>query len=152
MATAPLRTPMHLWVVGVLSLLWNSFGAYDYSMTRMRNMDYLAGMSPPGVDPATMLAYIDGMPLYAQLGWGFGVWGALVGSIALLLRKRAAVWAFGVSIAGMILSFGYMFFGPPMPGSEAAGPMKYMPLIIVLLGLAQFAYARAAERKGLLSH
>ena len=28
--------------------------------------------------------------------------------------------------------------------------MKYMPLIIVVLGIAQFAYARAAEKKGLL--
>ena len=48
------------------------------------------------------------------------------------------------------MSFGYMFFGPPMPGSEQAGMMKYMPLIIVVLGLAQFAYARGVERKGLL--
>ena len=50
----------------------------------------------------------------------------------------------------MILSFGYMFLGPPMPGSENAGVMKYMPIIIFVLGLAQFAYARAVERKGLL--
>jgi hypothetical protein len=28
--------------------------------------------------------------------------------------------------------------------------MKYMPLIIVILGIAQFAYARAAAKKGLL--
>ena len=151
MATAaPLRTPMHLWVVGVLSLLWNCFGSYDYLMTRMHNMDYLASMSPPGVDPNTMLAYIEGMPMYAQIGWGLGVWSALVGSVLLLMRKRAAVWAFGISIFGMALSFGYMFLGPPMPGAENAGAMKYMPLIIVVLGIAQFAYARGAERKGLL--
>jgi hypothetical protein len=43
-----------------------------------------------------------------------------------------------------------MFFGPPMPGSEQAGMMKYMPLIIVVLGFAQFAYARAVARMGLL--
>lgn len=150
MATAPLRAPMHLWVVGILSLLWNCFGAYDYLMTRMHNMDYLASMTPPGVDPMTMLAYIEGMPIYAQIGWGLGVWAALLGSVLLLMRKRAATWAFGISIVGMILSFGYMFFGPPMPGSEAAGAMKYMPLVIVVLGLAQFAYARGVERKGLL--
>ena len=151
MATAaPMRTPMHLWIVGVLSLLWNCFGSYDYLMTKMRNMDYLAGMTPPGVDPSTLLAYVEGMPLYAQIGWGLGVWSALVGSVLLLMRNRYAVWAFGLSLVGMALSFGYMFMGPPMPGSEEAGMMKYMPLLIVILGIAQFAYARAAEKKGLL--
>lgn len=151
MATVvPMRTPMHLWIVGVLSLLWNCFGSYDYLMTRMRNMDYLAGMTPPGVSVDTLLAYLDGMPLYAQFGWGLGVWSALVGSILLLMRKRWSIWAFGLSLFGMVLSFGYMFVGPPMPGSEEAGMMKYMPLIIVLLGIAQFAYARAVATKGLL--
>ena len=150
MATAPMRTPTHLWIVGILSLLWNCFGGYDYLMTKMRNMDYLAGMTPPGVDVNTLLAYVDGMPLYAQFGWGLGVWSALVGSILLLMRNRYAVWAFVLSLVGMALSFGYMFIGPPMPGSEEAGMMKYMPLLIVVLGLAQFAYARAVERKGLL--
>ena len=150
MATAPMRTPTHLWIVGILSLLWNCFGGYDYLMTKMRNMDYLAGMTPPGVDVNTLLAYVDGMPLYAQFGWGLGVWSALIGSVLLLMRNRYAVWAFVLSLVGMALSFGYMFIGPPMPGSEEAGMMKYMPLLIVILGLAQFAYARAVERKGLL--
>ena len=113
-------------------------------------MDYLAGMTPPGVDVDTMLSYLDGMPIYALVGWGLGVWAALVGSILLLMRNRYAIWAFGLSLFGMVLSFGYMFFGPPMPGSDQAGAMKYMPLIIVILGIAQFAYARAAAKKGLL--
>ena len=151
MATAaPMRTPMHLWIVRILSLLWNCFGSYDYLMTKMRNMDYLAGMTPPGVSVDALLAYVDGMPLYAQIGWGLGVWSALVGSILLLMRNRYAIWAFGLSLFGMVLSFGYMFFGPPMPGSDQAGAMKYMPLIILILGIAQFAYARAAERRALL--
>ncbi len=144
-SAAPLRTPMHLWVVGILSLLWNCFGGYDYTMTKMRNMDYLASM---GIDPNAMLAYLDAMPLYANIGWGLGVWAALVGSVLLLMRNRYAVWAFGLSILGMIMSFGYMFFGPPMPGSEEAGMMKYMPLIIVVLGVAQFAYARGSREEG----
>jgi hypothetical protein len=36
-----MRTPVHLWIVGILSLLWNAMGCFDYVMTRMRNTDYL---------------------------------------------------------------------------------------------------------------
>ena len=28
--TVTARTPAHLWIVGILSLLWSCFGAYDY--------------------------------------------------------------------------------------------------------------------------
>ena len=44
------RAPVHVWIVGIVSLLWNAFGCYDYVMTRMRNTDYLAKMMPK-VDP-----------------------------------------------------------------------------------------------------
>ena len=53
--TAQVRTPVHLWVVGILALLWNCFGAYDYTMSHMRNMDYLGKMG----DANAMLAYMD---------------------------------------------------------------------------------------------
>jgi hypothetical protein len=37
------------------------------------------------------------------------VWGAFAGAIGLLLRKKWAVWAFVVSIAGMIVTTIYNF-------------------------------------------
>ena len=67
------RAPTHLWIVGILSLLWNGFGCYDYLMSRTRNTDYLKSMMPDA-DPAVILGYIDGMPIWAQIGWGLGVW------------------------------------------------------------------------------
>ena len=80
------RTPAHLWIVGILSLLWNCFGAYDYTMTRMRNTDYIA-KAMPGVDPNAALAWIDSMPMYAQVGWGLGVWLGLLGAVLLLAAQ-----------------------------------------------------------------
>ena len=65
--------PIHLWIVGLLSLLWNGFGCYDYLMTRMRNLEYFRSMAPD-VDPNAMLAWVDAFPIYAQFGWGLGVW------------------------------------------------------------------------------
>jgi hypothetical protein len=143
------RTPAHLWIVGILSLLWNCFGAYDYTMTRTRNVDYLAS-SMPGVDPNAALAWIDGMPLYAQAGWGLGVWMALLGSVLLLIRSRWAVWPFGLSLLGAVVSLGYqMTLAPALPGAEG---MMYtvMPLVIIVVALFQFLYARAMAERNVL--
>jgi len=140
------RTPAHLWIVGILSLLWNCFGAYDYVMKRTHNMDYLAKMG----DPNAMIAYIAGMPLYASIGWGLGVWGGLLGSVLLLMRSRYAVHAFALSFLGMVLSFGGQYLGPPPPPEMNAGMMKYMPLVIMALGLAQLWYAWRESKDGVL--
>ena len=69
------RAPAHLWIVGILSLLWTSFGAYDYTMSNMRSAAYLGKMG----DPAVILAWMDSMPLYAKVGWALGVWAAVLG-------------------------------------------------------------------------
>jgi hypothetical protein len=147
MQEAVSRTPVHLWIVGVLSLLWNCFGAYDYVMSHMRNMDYLASM---GGDPNVMLAYMDNMQMYAKFGWGLGVWAALLGSVLLLMRSRYALHAFIASLVGMALSFGGQAIGPPMPPEMTAGAMKYVPILIIGLGIVQAWYAWRENKSGVL--
>ena len=145
--TVPMRTPAHLWIVGVLSLLWSAFGSYDYLMSKMRNTDYLASMMP-GIDPQSTLAYLDAMPIWAKFGWGLGVWLGLAGSVLLLMRNRYAVWAYGLSLIGAVVGLGYQLM-TPMPGVEgfmATG----MPIVIILIALGLFLYARAQEKKGVL--
>ena len=143
------RTPVHLWIVGILALLWDCFGAYDYTMTRMRNTDYLAS-AMPGVDPNAALAWIDGMPIYAQIGWGAGVWLGLLGAVLLLIRSRWAVWSLGLSFVGAVLSLSWQIaFAPPLEG--ATGPFyTLMPYAIIAIAAFLFWYAWNAEKKGVL--
>ena len=143
------KAPMHLWIVGVLSLLWNAMGCLDYFMTRMRNMDYL---SMSGADPNAMLAYIDSMPIWTQFGWGLGVWCAIAGSILLLIRHRWAVIAFGLSLVGAILSIGYELtgMGPPPPAGTNQGGAAIMPWLIIIVAIALFYYAHRQKQAGVL--
>src|SRR5690242_13757743 len=115
--TARSRTPAHLWIVGALALLWNCFGAFDYLMTRTHNLEYVA-KSMPGTDPNTALAWVEGMPMFAQFGWGLGVWMGVLGAVLMLIRSRFAVWAFAASLLGIVLSIGYQLVGAPaLPGA-----------------------------------
>ncbi|WP_237219624.1 hypothetical protein [Sphingomonas arenae] len=141
------RTPVHLWIVGAVSLLWNAFGGYDYLMTRQRNREYLSQM---GINPDELLAYIDGFPIWAQIAWGLGVWGAVAGSVLLLLRSRWAVLAFGLSLIGALVSFAYQFAGPPAPAGMDEGAAAWIPLVIVGIAAALFFYARRQQASGVL--
>ena len=144
-----LRTPVHLWIVGVLALLWNAIGAFDYLMTRMRNTDYLASMMPT-VDPNAMLAWIDGFPIWAQFGWGLGVWCGVAGAVLLLIRSRWAVPVFAASLLGAVMGLGYQIVAaPPLAGAEGV-VNDAMPYVIIGVALAQFLYARAMKAKGVL--
>jgi hypothetical protein len=142
-------TPVHLWIVGGLALLWSAFGCYDYLMTRMRNTDYHKEMRPTA-DPNAVLAWVDGFPIWAQFGWGLGVWGGLAGAVLLLMRHRWSVLMMGLSLVGAVLGLGYQIAAaPPLPGAEGA-MFEIMPYVIILIALALFLYARTMRQKGVV--
>ena len=143
------RTPAHLWIVGALSLLWSCFGAYDYTMSNMRNEDYIKS-AMPGTDPAVALAWMDAFPIYAKIGWALGVWGGLLGAILLLMRSRYSVWAFAVSMLGIVLSIGWQLVAAPaLPGADS-GMAKIIPFIVIVIGLFLLWYSWSMEKKGVL--
>ena len=144
-STAPVAaTPWHVWLVGVLAVLWNSVGAFDYVMTETRNATYLSGFTPE------QLAYFNGFPAWVVGTWALSVWGGVLGSVLLLLRKRWAVPVFGVSLATMLLTFGHNFLltnGLAMMGGIAG---LIFTAVIVVVGLALLLYSRKLARKGVL--
>ena len=143
------RTPVSLWIVGILTTLWNGFGAYDYVMTRLRNEDYVTSMMP-GADPGAIFAWVDAFPIYAQIAWPLGVWGGLAGCILLLIRSRFAVHAFGLSLVGAVVGMAYqLFVAAPMPGPESA-MTKVMPWIIIAIAIFLLWFASAMRKKGVL--
>ena len=86
-------TPWHLWAVGMLALLWNGFGGYDYVMTQTNNAAYLAQFTPE------QRAYFDSFPMWMEAIWAIGVWGGVLGSVLLLMRSK---WAFHAFVASLI--------------------------------------------------
>jgi hypothetical protein len=137
------RAPVSFWLVTLVSLLWNAFGAFDYSMTKLRNADYLANFPPE------MLPYLDAMPAWTTVFWALGVWGALAGSLLLLVRSRHAVTAFLVSLVGAAVSFAYQYTSD-MPDSLKTPGMMAMSLVIVAGVVFFWWYARKVRRDGLL--
>jgi hypothetical protein len=143
--TEAVKTPWHLWVVGIVSLLWNAFGAFDYVMTKLKNPEYMAAFTPE------QQAFFYGFPLWANVGWALGVWGSVLGSVLLLARSRHAVIAFLLSLVGLAISSVYQFgmhYGD-LERMFGAFPMIFTALIWIIV-IALFLYARAQAAKGVL--
>ena len=136
------RAPWHLWAVGVISLLWNAFGAYDYTMSKLSPDSYFhqAGLSDASI------AFMKAFPAWLTAFWALGVWGSLAGSVLLLMRSRHAVTAFALSLLGLAVSQGYQALAMQAPQPP---PMGLTLTIWVSLALF-LCYAWAMARRGVL--
>ena len=144
------KTPWHLWVVGVVSLLWHAFGANDYIQTQMGNLEYLGQMADMmGVSAQAVAEYFESRSILFHTAWAVGIWGAVLGSILLLLRTRLAYYAFILSFLGTVISFA-MQYVDPMPGIEMTGFQIGMTIAIFAIELLLILYARAMTNRGVL--
>ena len=140
---ADMRTPWHFWLLAIVSLLWNGFGGYDYTMTQLRDPGYFAMMSEQmHASTAELHAFFDSFPAWASALWAIGVWGSVLGSILLLARSRHAGTAFMVSLIAAVLSFIYQAT-IDVPAEMADTTMgKVMPFVILGAIVLQWWYAR----------
>lgn len=143
-------TPWHLWVVGIVGVLWNGFGATDYTMTQMGNRAWLTGQGLTEAQTDAMLAYMDTYPVWGDALWAFGVWGGLLGSLLLLLRRRWAVPAFLISLVGALTSF-VLNSGRELPPELAEMDQGAIMYIVVAIAVFLLWYAARMRRNGVLT-
>jgi hypothetical protein len=133
------------WVIGVVALLWNGFGALDYTMCQTRNAAWMKMMTPQQV------AYLESFPAWAVAAWAVGVWGGVVGSLLLLSRKKLAAPVYLASLIGALVSQVYTFVlsnGLEVMGGGAGAAV--LPALIVAGAIGLWLYARAMAAKGVL--
>jgi len=145
MAETSVKTPWHLWLVGVIAILFNAMGAFDYLMWIAKGPAYMAGA---GMTPAQIALY-QAMPLWASLIWGLGVFAALAASLLLLLRRRLAGPVFAVSFAAFLLYMLYIY--AIAHGGAAMGQGMAVASFVIAAMLLFFTwYARVMAARGVL--
>jgi hypothetical protein len=139
------RTPWHLWVIGVVSLMWNAMGAFDFVMTQTRNEAYMSSFTPE------QLSFFYGFPAWVVAAWAVGVWGGVLGSLMLLFRRRMAVWIFLASLAAIVITtFQNLVLSNGMAVVGDAFSLGFTAVIFVV-ALALFLYARAMLKRNILA-
>lgn len=142
-SVAGTRPGWMFWAVSILSLLWNAFGCIDYTLTVTRNPAYLAQF------PVDAINWLDTAPTWTLATWALGVWGALAGSLLLLLRSRGAVMAFAASLAGLAVNQVWQFTSN-MPASMLTPANIGITMTIWIVALALLWYAVRMRARGVL--
>lgn len=133
-------TPWHLWVVGVMTLLFNAMGVVSYLTTRLGMLGQM-GLT------AEQIAFMNSYPAWISAFWALGVWGAFAGSVLLLARSKWAVTAMAIALVGLIgTTLGnYAILDVP-------AAMQAPALDVAIWGVTLFLlfYARAMRGRGVL--
>lgn len=133
-------TPWHLWVVGVVTLLFNAMGIISYLATKFGMLEQM-GLN------AEEIAFMNAYPAWISACWALGVWGAFAGSVLLLARSKWAVTAMGIALVGLVgTTLGnYVILDVP-----AAMQAPALDVAIWVVTLYLLVYARAMAAKGVL--
>ena len=140
--TAASKPPTSYWVVSGLAVLWMLFGVMAWVMDLMTDEATVAGLS----DAQRQL--YAARPQWLFVVYGIAIFSGLGGAIGLLLRKSWATLLFGLSLAAVVVQFGYTFIAlhaVELLGAAAAVPF---PLVIFLIGVALLWFSRRARARG----
>jgi hypothetical protein len=134
------KTPWHLWVIAVAAFLWNAAGAFTIMMAQAGTLYDLE----PGER-----AYYAAQPVWFVILTDMSLIAAVAASIALLLRRRAALHLFAFSFAAVLITNGYEL---------AAGTSRMLvtraalivTILIAAIALFEVAYTWAMKRRSVL--
>jgi len=100
MTDASVKTPWHVWLVGLIAVPFNFIGVFDFVMSMAQGATYQAsaGMTPD------QIAHYQQMPGWMMVVWAVGVFGAFLASILVLLRRKQAWLVFILSLAALAVS------------------------------------------------
>ncbi|MBL4671182.1 MAG: hypothetical protein JKX81_02890 [Arenicella sp.] len=132
--------PKWFWLVAILALLWYLMDMYAFFMRTLMLQDMLKEL-PDGQQGL----YLS-MPSWVNMVFAAEVFGGVLGSLCLLIKKRWALILYCISIVGVLAQTCYVYFF-----SEAIKVMGtaaiVMPLVAISIGTCLIIFTRSAISK-----
>ncbi len=130
-------------IIAIGLLIWNLIGVAAFAMQYGAD---LAAMAKS--DPYTARIFAE-MPGWAWAAYAVAVGAGTGGALLLLLRKPAAVALFAVSVAAVVVQFGYSFLGTDLWAVKGASAAVF-PTVILMIAVGQLVYAARLRAGGVL--
>lgn len=135
--------PRLYWVAAGLALIWSLMGCAAYvSQVSMSAADMAAL-------PAAQRDIWAATPPWVISAYAVAVWSSLGGAIGLLLRRRWAAPLFALSLAAVLVQFGWTFLATDILTSVGPGAAAFPAFIIVAAAAMLWLAVYAAQRRWL---
>jgi len=135
--------PVWFWIVAVVSLLWYLMDTSAFAMRLSLTDDIIATM------PENQQHLYRNMPVWVNAVFGIEAVGGLLGSLALLVRRKSALPLFVMSILGVIAQTSHIWFNSDAVSTMGA-PAIVMPLVAIIIGALMILLTKSANAKGWL--
>lgn len=128
--------PWHAWIIGGIFLLYSLAAAFDSAMSFIQGADYFkaSGMNE------MQISYFSNLPFLATLGMTICIWGGLLASISLLMRKPISARLFFIAVVSNLLYLIYAYL--LSDGIAAMGVLWPMPIVISAMMIGMIFYCR----------
>ena len=132
--------PWHAWVLGGIFLLYSLAASFDSAMGFVQGDDYYKANNMSEMQ----IAFFSNIPLLVNIGITICIWGGLLASIALLMRKSISTALFFIATVSNVPFLVYAYF--LAYGIAAMGMLWLAPIIITALMAGMIFYCRRLIR------
>lgn len=136
------RPPWWFWVVGIVLLLWGAMGVFACVQ------QFRLGADAMGPADAYQRAIYAALPVWYNWVYAVAVGAGFLGAVALLARSERARGLFVVSLAAVVIQFGWLFATTDMVARRGFVATALFPILIVVVAVVQIWFAGVAARRG----
>ena len=135
--------PIWFWVISILALLWYLMDMSAFYMRVFMVDEVIKSM------PENQQHLYQNMPQWVNIVFASEVFGGVLGSVGLLLRKKWALPLYYISILGVLSQTFYIYFLSDAVITMGA-PAIMMPLVAIGIGIVMVLHTRSSISKGWL--
>lgn len=136
------RVPGWFVPVAILLVLWAAMGIWSF-YEHVAHGPAAMGAAPSDYDRRLFAA----LPGWYRWVFGVATWGGLAAAIALVVKRAVAVPLAAISLAAVVVMFGWMFLATDIIAVKGVWT-TYFPALIVLVAAIQLWLARRAAARG----
>jgi hypothetical protein len=142
--TGPAQPTTRFWLVTIALVLWEAAGCY------MCYQQFKLGAAAMGPVDDWSQRYYDALPAWYNWVYAIATFGALAGGLSLLARKRIAKALFWISLAAVVVMFGYAFAATDLIAHKGLVEVVPFPVFIAAVAAYSIWFAGDADAKGWL--
>lgn len=135
-----IKIPVWFWIVAIILLIWNLMGVSAFFQHILISDEALQAL------PDNEKELYGKYPLWTKVAFAMAVMGGLLGSLALIMKKRVAKLLFMISFIGIVVQMVHSLFIAKAMDVYGPGALV-MPIMVIVFGALAIRLSNVAIAK-----